>query len=177
MASRKYLWISGLAALAVAGGWWFFGRGRAHASPDSARISVRLRGRYPGSMVLPATINWCPVTRVGVLEAVSGDSGIAVVLYERDSITAGPHAVVGSDAAAAGAKPAATMVMRWMHLSPDTAVSGFRAETGTVRMQMVRGVASGDINVRMRSYTGSDTLQVQGTFTAVPVVTSAKGCT
>ena len=78
---------------AAAGGWIFFGRARASASGASAQLSLKMRGKYPGNMVVPATLSWCPVTRVGVLEGVSGDSGVAIALYERDSLTSGPHAL------------------------------------------------------------------------------------
>ena len=154
-------------------GWWFFGRG----SGRGAELSVRWRGKSAGAMTFPATLNWCPVTRIGVLEALSGDSGVALLLYERDSLTAGPHPVVGPDLSTAAPKPAASVVMRWLRMSPDTALTGFRSESGTVRVQFAGSKASGDINVRMRGVQGTDTLVVTGTFTAVPVATTAKGCT
>lgn len=162
----------------AAGGWWFFGRDAGGVlRAKSGQLAVRWRGKYPGTMTLPATLNWCPVTRVGVLEAVSGDSGAALVLYERDSLSAGPHLVVSPDLSASASKPGASFVIRWVRMRPDTAVAGFRSESGTVRIQFAAGLATGDINARMRAANGSDTLVVQGVFTAVPVVATAKGCT
>ena len=127
-------------------------------------------------MTLPATLNWCPGTRRGILEALSGDSGVAVVLYERDSLTGAPHNVVSPDLTASIQTPGATVVMRWMRLDRDTAVAGFRSQGGTVRINFTHGLGSGDINARMRSATSLDSLTVQGAFRDIPVVTTAAGC-
>lgn len=165
-------------AVIAAVGWWFSGRG-GEASSLSARaghLAVRWRGTYRGTMALPARINWCPGTRRGILEAVSGDSGVAIVLYERDSLTGGPHAIGSPDMAASIPTPGATVVMRWMRADRDTAISGFRSQGGTVRVDFVGGHGSGDINARMRAPSGNDTLVVQGVFRDVPVVTTAAGC-
>jgi hypothetical protein len=167
----------GVSALA-AGGWWFVGYrdGTSELSAPRAHIAVRWRGRYQGAMTLPATLNWCPGTRRGILEALSGDSGVAVVLYERDSLTSGPHVVASPDIAASNPTPSATVVVRWMQVARDTVLAGFRSQGGTVRINLVGGQASGDVNARMRSLSGTDTLVVQGAFRDVPVVTTAAGC-
>lgn len=159
-------------------GWQAFGHGNANnLTAKNAELTVRWRGKYQGTATLPATLNWCPVTRVGVLEAMSGDTGAVLVLYERDSLTAGPHAAVSPELSAATPRPGATFVMRWVRTRPDTAMTGFRSEGGTARIQFAGGTASGDINVRMRAVTTPDTLVMQGVFTKVPVLTTAKGCT
>ena len=157
----------------AAGAWRMFGRG----TTRGAELVVSWRGKLAGTMTLPATLNWCPVTRVGVLEAMSGDSGVALLLYERDSLTPGPHTMVSPDASGAAPKPTASFVMRWLRSGSDTALAGFRSESGTTRIQFVGGKASGDINARMRSVVGVDSVVVQASFSGVPVVTTAKGCT
>ena len=135
------------------------------------------RGKYRGTMVLPATLHWCPVSRIGVLEAISGDSGIMVALYERDSLTAAVHPVVAGDAATAP-RPGAAVALRWMRFEPDTGLSIFRSTIGTARLTLVAGKASGRIfTPRMQSVTGNDTLRLQASFREVPVVTTAAGCT
>jgi hypothetical protein len=160
------------------GGWWLFGqnRGTGALSAQAAHLVVRWSGKYQGIMTLPAKLNWCPGTRRGILEAISGDSGVAVVLYERDSLTSGPHAVISPDMAVSIPAPGATVVMRWMRADRDTALAGFRSQGGTVRINVGGGEASGDINARMRALPGNDTLIVQGVFRGVPVVTTAAGC-
>ena len=66
--------------------------------------------------------------------------------------------------------------MRWMRLERDTALAGFRALSGTARIRLTAGKASGDLDARMRSVTGADTLTVRGVFRDVPVVATAVGC-
>ena len=169
-----------LIVLAAAGGagWRFFGRRGGNAPGASAgQVALRWGGKYQGNMSLPATLNWCPVTRIGLLEGISGDSGVAVVIYERDSLVPGPHAVVAPDAAPNSARPAASVVMRWLHVKPDTGLAGFRSDAGTVRLEFAGGKASGEINARLRSATSNDTITIRGVFSRVPVVATAKGCT
>ena len=160
------------------GSWWLFGPngGAVSLNARAAHLVVRWSGKYQGNMTLPARINWCPGTRRGILEAISGDSGVAVVLYERDSLTSGPHTVGSPDMAASIATPGATVVMRWMRTDRDTAVTGFRSQGGAVRINFVGGKGSGDINVRMRALAANDTLVMQAVFRDVPVVTTAAGC-
>jgi hypothetical protein len=167
-----------LAAVVAGGGWWLFGRQRGTAALNvrAAHLAVRWSGKYRGSMTLPARLNWCPGTRRGILEAISGDSGVAIVLYERDSLTSGSHAVGSPDSAASLATPGATVVMRWMRTDRDTAVTGFRSQRGTVRINLSGGQASGDVNARMRAPSGLDSLVVAGVFRDIPVVTTAAAC-
>ena len=165
----------------AAAGWWFVGRsfGAAGLSAPAAHFAVRWRGGYQGTMTLPARLNWCPGARHGILEALSGDSAVAVILYERDSLTTGPHTVVSPDLAASIQGPGATMVLRWMRFGRDSGVTGFRSQGGTVRIHFVNGLASGDVSVRgqvVQVVPRSDTLVVQGVFRDVPVVTTAAGC-
>ncbi len=164
--------------LALGGaGWWWVRGGASALGGTSAELTMSWNGKYQGSMSSPATLNWCPVTRIGVLEAVSGDSGLAIILYERDSLTSGPHPLFSPEVAVGAAKPGASAVMRWVRTHPDTGVTGFRTSSGTVRIQFTGGKASGDINARMRSVTTADSITIQGLFRNVPVVATAKGCT
>jgi hypothetical protein len=177
----KRSYVIGAVAVAVgalaAGGWWFFQvRAAAPLRAKKTHLAVRWHGKYRGGMALPARINWCPGTRRGVLEAVSGDSGVAIVLYERDSLTSGAHVIASPDMAASIVAPGATAVMRWMRADRDTAVTGFRSQSGTVRIQFAGGTGSGELSARMRSSTGTDTLVLEGAFLDVPVITTAAGC-
>ena len=169
-----------VAGLIVAGSgvaWFLLQRqARGPLKPVPASLAVEWRGRTRGRMVLPARINWCPVTRVGVLEAVSGDSGVGIVLYERDAMSNVAHPVVGPDLAASAPRPGATLAMRWMRFEPDTTLAGYRSVSGTIQLRVGSGKASGDVNARLRSLTGPDTLVVHGIFQDVPIVSTAVGC-
>jgi hypothetical protein len=158
--------------------WWGFGRGPGtRFAASNAQLVMRWRGKYAGAVTMPATVNWCPVTHIAVLEAMSGDSGFVVVLYERDALNGGPHSIMAPEAAAIASRPAASAAFRWLRLEPDTAVAGFRSTSGTVRIQYANGHASGDVNTHLRSATGADSLIVQGSFRGVPVISTARGCT
>jgi hypothetical protein len=172
--------VAAIAAVVVLGGTlgWIINRrghvGPLHAGP--AKLAVEWRGTFRGRMMLPARINWCPVTRVAVLEAVSGDSGVAIVLYEQNALTAGAHPVFSPEIAASARRPSATAAMRWMRLERDTALAGFRALSGVARVRLAPGKASGELDARMRGVTGPDTLTVRAVFRDVPVVSTAVGC-
>ena len=108
--------------------WWALGRGPGtRFAAQDAQLVMRWRGKYAGSVTMPATLDWCPVTHVAVLEAMSGDSGFAVVLYERDALSAGPHSLMAPEVASTASRPVASAAFRWLRLEPDTAVSGFRS--------------------------------------------------
>jgi hypothetical protein len=165
--------ILGGAALA-----WFIGR-PGEVGPwraGTAKLAIEWRGKFSGRMVLPAQVNWCPVTRVAVLEAVSGDSGVAIVLYEQDALTGVSHQVFSPELAASAQRPSATAAMRWMRLDKDTALAGFRALSGAVRVRLAPGRVSGELDARMRGVAAPDTLVVRGVFRDVPVVSTAVGC-
>jgi hypothetical protein len=172
--------VASIVAVVMAGGalaWIIHQRGGVgplHAG--RAKLAVEWRGKFRGRMVLPAQINWCPVTRVAVLEAVSGDSGVAIVLYEQNALTGGAHPVLSPEVAASARRPSATAAMRWMRLDRDTALAGYRALSGTAQIRLVPGKASGELEARMRGVTGPDTLTVHGVFRDVPVVSTAMGC-
>jgi hypothetical protein len=178
MTRARVIAIVASVAILATGGWWFFGRnsGAVALSARAAHFTVRWHGKYQGTMTLPATLNWCPGARRGILEGLSGDSGVAVVLYERDSLTGGPHTVVSPDRTTSIQTPGATVVMRWMRFDRDSAVTGFRSQSGTVRINFSGGLGSGDVNARGQVVPGNDALVVQGVFRDVPVVTTAAGC-
>jgi hypothetical protein len=160
------------------GAWWGLGRGPGtRFAAQDAQLVMRWHGKYAGAVTMPATLNWCPVTHVAVLEAMSGDSGFVVVLYERDALSAGPRSLMAPEVASTASRPVASAAFRWLRLEPDTAVAGFRSTTGTVRIQYANGKASGDVSAHLRSAAGPDSLVVQGTFRGVPVISTAKGCT
>ena len=68
MATRKYLWISGFAALVAAGGWWFYSHGKSGAEYQTATVE---RGSVQSS--ISATGNTNAVVMVQVGSQVSGN--------------------------------------------------------------------------------------------------------
>jgi hypothetical protein len=165
-----------LAVVILGAAGWFasarlFGRGAVGVAPGHLRL--HWLGDPVASAVLPAKVTWCPSTRLGLLEAVSSDTGLVIVLYEQDSISAGPHPVFSPALGAGMPRPGATLAVRWVR---DSILVGFRSEAGSVRVQTRGGLVSGSFDGKLRLAAGMDSLLVSGEFRGVPVVTTAVGC-
>lgn len=159
-----------LGAVAIAATvWWFMLR----RGPSDGELALQWRGRHRGNATFPMTFTWCPVTRTGVLEAVSGDSGVSIVLYEPDSIRAGTRAIVAPELAPSVARPAATAAMRWVR---DTIVEGFKASSGQLTLRHAAGTISGTVMLRLHGVVNADSLTLTGAFSNVRVVAMAAGC-
>jgi hypothetical protein len=163
--------------LLIAGaGWWFY---RSHSAAGAIRtghVSLQWRGKYQGRLDLPGQVSWCPVTRVGVLQSVSSDTGAMIVFYERDSLIPATYPISAPAQAAAGVRPAGTAALRWLHTAKDTVLAAFRSESGTMQVHRAPGTISGTLSARMRSMSGIDTLVLHGEFRDLPIVTTAVGC-
>jgi hypothetical protein len=173
--SRGQLLLLLLIGAGGAAAWWFTRAGADGSSrADPGMLAVQWRGRYRGSVTLPAKVNWCPVNRTGVLEAISGDTGVAVVIYEENALTSGPHAAVMPGVSPVLPRPGASVVMRWPR--DTTALLAFSSQSGLVELRSSAKLLSGTLAVRLRAASGNDTLTLSGSFTDVPVVTMAVGC-
>lgn len=164
-------------ALLVAGSaaaWWVARR----SGPVTVRsdvISLKWGGVYAGSAVLPTTVNWCPGSRIAIIEGLSNDTGFVMVIHAADTLTAATHAVMPSEFIAnAQQLPAATAALRW---PADTGVlAGFRAQSGLVELVPSRGKLSGTFTVRMQPRMSTDTISVAGAFQNLVIESRAVGC-
>lgn len=159
----------------VAIGWWAYRRARPPVVTASAgEIAVEWRGRYRGRAVLPATLNWCPGTRLGILQGISTDTGVSIVVYETESLTSGRHTIVSPALLPAVPRPGATAAIRWAR---DSAVLvGFRSVSGVVQLQTTGATVSGTVDALMQVPASPDTLVLKGSFDRVPVTATAIGC-
>lgn len=166
-------------ALLAGGGflaWRRFGGGVRTLTPPNGGLAFVMRGQFRGRMTFDsAHINWCPVTRVAVLEAIARDTGFAIVLHEADSVTSGPHAVFPPDLGVQFPHGSATAAVRWMR-ERDTTIVGFRAIGGRVDMSTVGPHVSGSFSLRLRATAGPDSLLLDGRFAGIPMATMAAGC-
>jgi len=155
--------------------WWLV-RGGDDKLPTAAAgtLAIQWRGSHRGEAVLPARVNWCPVNRTGVLEAIAGDTGVAVVLYEANALTRGPHAVVMPGVPAVLPRPGASVVMRWP--KDSSALLAFASQSGLVDVRSAPKLLSGTLSIRLRAASGNDSLTLTGNFTDLPVVAMAVGC-
>lgn len=138
-------------------------------------VELEWRGAFRGRATLPARLTWCPITRIGTLEAISNDTGLLISLRERDSLTRGVHPVLSPDLGGELPLPAAVASLRWVR---DTAtILGFRGQSGAVDLEAIGGAtATGSFDIAMQRAFRSDTLRVRGNFRALPVVATAVGC-
>lgn len=157
-------------------GWWVYRQMRPPILTASAgEIALEWRGQYRGRAILPAALNWCPGTRLGILQGISTDTGVSIVVYETEALTAGRHAIVSPTLLPAVPRPSATAAIRWAR---DSAVLvGFRSVSGMVQLQLVGTTVSGTLDARMQAPASTDTLVIKGSFDRVPVTATAIGCT
>lgn len=168
---RRILLALVVLALVAGAAWWFVVRG---PTDQAMAVSIEWSGSQRGTARLPAELNWCPVTRMGTLVAISNDTGLMVTLQERDSIVAEPHPVIAPVSREVGPRPSAIATLRW---AADTGqLLGFRSVSGMVDLSEAGARVSGSFNIRMQAPVGAETLVVRGVFRGIPVVASALGC-
>lgn len=175
MTRTRVLLLLGVVAVGSTLTWWLVRDRGGQLSPASAgTLAIQWRGSQRGEAVLPARVNWCPVNRTGVLEAIAGDTGVAVVIYEVNALTRGAHAAVMPGGGAIVPRPGASVVMRWP--KDSSALLAYASQSGLVDLQLAPKLLSGTLSIRMRAASGSDSLMLTGNFTDVPVVAMAVGC-
>lgn len=158
--------------------WWWRGRdgGLPLGGAPANRVAITWKGKYKGSATLPATVNWCPGSRVAIVEGLSNDTGFVLVVHAADTLAKGTMSVLPSEfiAAAGGPRPAASSALRW---PADTAtLAGFRGQTGVLSLVPQAGTLSATFTIRMQPPMSSDTISVTGTFRELRVESRAVGC-
>ncbi len=152
--------------------------GGAPAEAKPGTIVLNIKGRYSATMTLAAVANWCPVSRVAEIEAVSVDTGFAVALHENDSVTRGPHPVFAPSPTLSAPKPSATAAFRWLRATAtDTMVVAYRSTGGHVDIDKNGAMLSGSLVLYLKVPTGNDSVTVTGRFAGLKVVAMAAGCT
>ena len=127
----------------------------------AGNFQVRWSGREPGRMSTGATAGWCAPRHMLEVRGIQGDTGVALVLYPAETLTAGVYRVVPPTRAESLA-PAAALALRW--LTPKT-VQGFRGDSGTVTLERSStGQVSGEIKARARSVVDTQRVTVTGSF-------------
>lgn len=168
-------WILLIGVAVAIGGGTAIGRGllRPTGIPEG-QLQVEWRGAFRGQATLPAQLQWCPITRIGTLEAISNDTGLLVSLRERDSLSTGIHPILAPELGGDLPLPSAVASLRWVR---DTGtILGFQGQHGAVDIEGVGATASGSFDIGMRRAFRADTLRVRGNFRNIPVVATAVGC-
>jgi hypothetical protein len=152
--------------------------GRTSTAAKPGTIVLNITGRFPATMTLPAVANWCPVSRVAEIEAVSVDTGFAIALHEKDSVTKGPHPVFAPNPTMPAPTPSAMAAFRWLRMTEkDTGVVAYRSTGGHVDIDENGTTLSGSLLLYLRVPTGNDSVTVTGRFAGLKVIAMAAGCT
>ena len=168
-------WIGLVAVAVMLGGGTAVARSLLDSTgiPDG-HLQVEWRGAFRGQATLPAQLQWCPITRLGTLEAISNDTGMLVSLRERDSLITGIHPILAPELGGDLPLPSAVASLRWVR---DTGtILGFQGQYGAVDIESVGATASGSFDIGMRRAFRGDTVRVRGNFRSIPVVATAVGC-
>ncbi len=161
-----------------AGVWWW--RGRADGLPlggvPENAVAITWKGKFKGKATLPATVNWCPGSRMAIVEALSNDTGFVMVVHAADTLAKGTLSVLNAEfiAAAGGPRPAASSALRW---PADTAtLAGFRGQSGLIELVPQGGTLSATFTIRMQPAMSPDTISVTGAFRNLKIESRAVGC-
>lgn len=173
MTRRSWIVLVGVAVL-IGGGTAL---GRTLLGPTGVpdgQLQLEWRGAFRGQASLPAQLQWCPITRHGTLEAISNDTGMLVLLRERDSLSTGIHPILAPELGGDLPLPSAVASLRWVR---DTGtILGFQGQYGAVDIEAIGTTASGSFDIGMRRAFRADTVRVRGNFRNIPVVATAVGC-
>ncbi|MFL5403564.1 MAG: hypothetical protein ACJ8BF_12175 [Gemmatimonadales bacterium] len=136
-------------------------------------IEVHWTGADQGKVSGTATAEWCSLLRLLEVQALAGDTGVALAIYPTDTLAAGKYPVM-DPAKAESLPPAAGLALRW---PTQTSIKGFQGESGSVVLERSgSGQLSGSVAAVARSITDNGRLRVTGTFRDLTVRPSTRGC-
>ena len=140
---------------------------------DAPRLELQWTGADTGRITSPATAEWCGVLRVVQIDAVRGDTGIAIALYPRDSIRPDSYPVLRPEQADS-VPPAAAVALRYF---AETAVKGYQGDSGHVLLSVTpAGRLSGRFSAALKSASDGTRLHAAGAFHDLRVQPATRGC-
>ena len=140
---------------------------------ESPRLELQWTGADTGRMAGPATAEWCGVLRVLEINAVAGDTGVAIALYPKDSVRADSYPVARPERADS-APPASAVALRYF---AETAVKGFQGDSGRVLVTVsATGTLSGRFTAALKSANDGTRLHAAGAFHDLRVRPATRGC-
>ncbi|HKV76246.1 MAG TPA: hypothetical protein VJN95_17135 [Gemmatimonadales bacterium] len=142
------------------------------ASGDG-RLSARWKGGDSGQLSAPATGAWCSVGGLLEVMAISGDSGMAVLLYPTNGVRSASFSVI--DPLRETVHPgAAAVAARWPSAEQ---IIGYRGVSGTVTLKVENGTLSGEWQgLLLRPGAERESLHVTGHFDGIKADSSPGAC-
>lgn len=158
------------AAAGAAWRWW----PRA-AVPQGPRLELAWKGALNGSASLPVEITWCPGKQIGLIEAVSHDTGFLAVLHEGDELAAVPHPVFIPEMTGVP-KPWAHAAFRAVRDTNPPIIERYVSQNGKFELTGSATQLAGTFQMVMRWPGRPDTIAVTGRFGPTPAVARTAGC-
>jgi hypothetical protein len=142
-------------------------------APHGAWLEADWTGSDTGRISAPATAEWCDSLHLLEIQALQGDTGVALAIYPGEGPRAGSYRVQAPqrvDSAPSGS----AVALRWF---AETAIKGFRGDSGEVRLdRSTSGVLSGRFAAHLIGVNATNRLQLRGTFRELIVRPAAEGC-
>jgi hypothetical protein len=140
---------------------------------SAGTIEAQWVGADTGKLVAPAVAEWCDSLRMLELRAVHGDTGIALLLYPAESLTAGEYRMVLPERGDS-VRPSAAVALRWF---AETSIWGFRGDGGSLTLASVApGAVAGRFKAKLRSATEGSRLDLTGSFQGLTVGSAPADC-
>jgi hypothetical protein len=137
------------------------------------RLAVRWTGADTAAFGAPATAERCDTLHRIEIRAISGDTGVALAVYDSGNVRPGSYPI-RPPAAADSAAPAAALAVRWFS---RTAVQGFQGDSGQLSLKRAaNGNLSGTFTAKAHAISGSGQLALAGSFDDLRVRPAARGC-
>lgn len=157
-------WAStGLALLATLGA----------CTANGGQLDVKWTGADTGRLVVPATAEWCATGKYVRVEAMHGDTGVAVAAFPADTAWSGHYTL--SLAHADSARPSGVVALRWFD---GMTLAGFRSDSGSITLHREpKGDLSGELRADGRLVGARPrTLHVVGRFHGLTVRPAPRDC-
>ncbi|HTO73871.1 MAG TPA: hypothetical protein VMJ30_08625, partial [Gemmatimonadales bacterium] len=139
----------------------------------AGRLTARWKGGDSGQLVAPATGAWCSVGGLLEIMAISGDSGVAVLLYPTNGVKAGSFTVIDPLRQPVHAGGAA-VAMRWPSAEQ---IVGYRGVSGTASLKVEDGKLSGEwTGLLLRPGAEMESLHVSGSFDGIRADSGPAAC-
>ncbi len=136
-------------------------------------LTVHWTGADTAAFTAPVRAERCDSQPLVQIRAISGDTGVGLVLFDSGTARA-EHYPVRRPETADSASPAAAVALRWF---AKTAVQGFQGDSGDVAVRRGGdGKLSGTFRAKARAINGTGRLELTGSFDEVGVEPAAAGC-
>jgi hypothetical protein len=149
------------------------------AESRTGSLQAEWTGSDTGKISGPAVAEWCDSLGLLELRAIRGDTGIALVLYPRDSAKSSDTVSPGMYKVMPPQRKDSThsssgIALRWF---AETSIRGFQGENGSVTLERTgAGATAGRFSAALRSATEGSRLRVTGSFSGLTITPAPPEC-